>query len=101
MVPLKCDPLWWYRWPPLAQGLYIHLYNYAFIVTDQYIAFGLDLNNIDIILYKMQDDNIINLLFNKEHHTWIVSVTHLAHRKSYLVIICPNAHDKLTKIEIR
>ena len=29
------------------------------------------------------------------------SITHLAHRKSYLVIICPNAHEKLTKSEIR
>ena len=28
-------------------------------------------------------------------------VTRLAHRKSYLVIICPHSHDKLTKIEIR
>ena len=25
----------------------------------------------------------------------------LAHRKSYLVIICPNSHEKLTKSEIR
>ena len=26
--------------------------------------------------------------------------THLAHRKSYLVIIGPNSHEKLTKSEI-
>ena len=26
---------------------------------------------------------------------------HLAHRRSYLVIICPNTHEKLTKNEIR
>ena len=24
-------------------------------------------------------------------------ITHLAHRKSYMVIICPNSHEKLTK----
>ena len=27
-------------------------------------------------------------------------ITHLAHRKSYLVIICPNSHENLTKSEI-
>ena len=26
---------------------------------------------------------------------------YIAHRKSYLVIICPNSHEKLTKSEIR
>ena len=30
----------------------------------------------------------------------LLRITHLAHRKSYLVIICPNAHEKLTKSEI-
>ena len=27
--------------------------------------------------------------------------SNLAHRKSYLVIICPNSHEKLTKSVIR
>ena len=27
----------------------------------------------------------------------LLRITHLAHRKSYLVIICPNSHEKLTK----
>ena len=31
----------------------------------------------------------------------LLRITHLAHRKSYLVIICPNSHEKLTKSEIR
>ena len=30
----------------------------------------------------------------------MLRITRLAHRKSYLVIICPNLHEKLTKIEI-
>ena len=29
------------------------------------------------------------------------NITHLAHWKSYLVIICPNSHQKSTKSEIR
>ena len=28
-------------------------------------------------------------------------ITHLAPKKSYLVIICPNSHENLTKIKIR
>ena len=28
-------------------------------------------------------------------------ITHLAHRKSYLVIGCPNSHEKLTKSVFR
>ena len=31
----------------------------------------------------------------------LLRIIHLAHRKSYLVIICPNSHEKLTKSEIR
>ena len=31
----------------------------------------------------------------------IAKITHLAHRKSYMVIIGPNSHEKLTKSEIR
>ena len=31
----------------------------------------------------------------------LLRITHLAHRKSYLVIICPNSHEKLTKSETR
>ena len=31
----------------------------------------------------------------------LLRITHLAHRKSYLVIICPNSHETLTKSEIR
>ena len=31
----------------------------------------------------------------------LLRITHLAHRKSYLVIICPNSHEKFTKSEIR
>ena len=31
----------------------------------------------------------------------LLRITHLAHRKSYLIIICPNSHAKLTKSEIR
>ena len=30
-----------------------------------------------------------------------IAQNHSAHRKSYLVIICPNSHEKLTKSEIR
>ena len=30
----------------------------------------------------------------------LVRITRLVHRKSYLVIICPNSHEKLTKSEI-
>ena len=30
----------------------------------------------------------------------LLRITHLAHRNSYLVIFCPNSHDKLTKIKI-
>ena len=30
----------------------------------------------------------------------LCQIAHLAHRKSYLVIICPNSHGKLTKSEI-
>ena len=48
-----------YNWlTPLSL---INMYNYSFIVTDNYIAFELDLNNIGIILYKILDDSI-NLL---------------------------------------
>ena len=31
----------------------------------------------------------------------LLRITHLAHRKSYLVIICPNSHEKFIKNEIR
>ena len=31
----------------------------------------------------------------------LLRITHIAHRKSYLVIICPNSHEKLTKSVIR
>ena len=31
----------------------------------------------------------------------LLRITHLAHRKSYIVIICSNSHEKLTKIKIR
>ena len=31
----------------------------------------------------------------------LLRITHIAHRKSYLVIICPNSPEKLTKSEIR
>ena len=31
----------------------------------------------------------------------LLRITHLAHRKTYLVIICPNSHEKLTKSETR
>ena len=31
----------------------------------------------------------------------MLRITHLAHRRSYLVITCPNLHEKLTKSEIR
>ena len=31
----------------------------------------------------------------------LLRITRLADRKSYLVIICPNSHQKLTKSEIR
>ena len=31
----------------------------------------------------------------------LLRITHLAHRKSYLFIICPKSHEKLTKSEIR
>ena len=31
----------------------------------------------------------------------LLEITHLASWKSYLVIICPKSHEKLTKIEIR
>ena len=31
----------------------------------------------------------------------LLKITHLASRKSYLVIICPNSYEKLTKIEFR
>ena len=31
----------------------------------------------------------------------LLKITHLATRKPYLVIICPNSHEKLTKIKIR
>ena len=30
----------------------------------------------------------------------LLKITCLTHKKSYLVIICPNSHEKLTKIEI-
>ena len=30
----------------------------------------------------------------------LLKITHIAHRKSYLVIICPNSHEKLTKNKI-
>ena len=35
------------------------------------------------------------ILKQSENESW--RITHLAHRKSYLVIICPNSHEKLTK----
>ena len=31
----------------------------------------------------------------------LLQITHLASRKSYLVIMCPNSHEYLTKIKIR
>ena len=31
----------------------------------------------------------------------LLRITRLAHRKSYLVIICPVSHEKLTKGELR
>ena len=31
----------------------------------------------------------------------LLKIIHLVYRKSFLVIICPNSHDKLTKIKIR
>ena len=49
------------------------MYNYSFIVTDYYIAFELYLNNIDIILYKILDDDI-NLLFNIKQHYIIIAL---------------------------
>ena len=30
----------------------------------------------------------------------LLRITRLTHRKSYLIIICPNSHEKLTKSEI-
>ena len=38
-------------------------------------------------------------LKQSENESW--RITDLAHRKSYLVIIFPNSHEKLTKSEIR
>ena len=42
------------------------------------------------------------LLRSCEHKaiSTLLRITHLAHRKSYLVIICPNSHEKSTKSEI-
>ena len=31
----------------------------------------------------------------------LLKIIHLASKKSYLVIICPNSHERLTKIKIR
>ena len=40
-------------------------------------------------------------LSDHQHYKSTFRITHLAHEKSYLVIICPNSHAKLTKSEIR
>ena len=51
----------------------------------------------------LKDYSITLSLFRHELKSvqTLLKITHLASRKSYLVIICPNSYEKLTKSEIK
>ena len=77
----------WTRLEYCSESLLVHVYRKSDLVIHYLPQFIWKVNQ-RLIYVKLE--SILTLL----------RITHLAHRKSYLLIICPNSHEKLTKSEI-
>ena len=93
-----------YLYFPIFSFIYLYLTTFS-LICPYLVIFTLKIaliwpympysSYIYILLVRLH----FKILKQSENESW--RITHLAHRKSYLVIICPNSHEKLTKSEIR
>ena len=94
-----------YLYFPIFSFIYLYLPTFS-LICPYLVIFTLSCPNLTIyaiftlhIYSSSKTGPLCKMLNQSENESWII--THLAHRKSYLVIICPNSHGKFTKSEIR
>ena len=97
-----------YLYFPIFSFIYLYLPTFS-LICHYLVIFILNCPNLTIyesyspyiyiLLVRLHLMKSQNFKVQSENESW--RITHLAHRKSYMVIICPNSHEKLTKSEIR
>ena len=93
-----------YLYFPIFSFIYLYLPTFSRICP-YLVIFTLNCPNLTIyaiftphIYSSSKTAPLCKILKQSENESW--RITHLAHRKSYLVIICPNSDGKFTKREI-